>query len=214
MTQHVASFFLSWLANPRRVGAVAPSSDSLARLITSEITPSTGPIMELGPGTGAFTLKLLEKGVRPEDLTLIEYGSEFATILQHRFPGVRIVWMDAGKLASMNVAEEGSMGAIVSGLPLLTMPTKKVVSIVSGALRYLRPNGAFYQFTYGPRFPVSRRILDRLGLKATLVGRTMHNIPPAAVYRLVRRAPCRLVVNNGTPSQSGVHKPDSATSLG
>jgi len=191
MSQHFRSFFLSWMSNPHRVGAIAPSSDALAELITKEITPSSAPVIELGPGTGVFTHKLLEKGIRPQDLTLIEYGSEFVSVLQLRFPGVRVLWMDAGRLGAVKVAEEASIGSVVSGLPLLTMSPKKVVSILSGAFRYVRPNGAFYQFTYGPRFPVSRPILDRLGLKATRLGRTIHNLPPATVYRLTRRAPRR-----------------------
>ena len=188
MPPDAVSFLLSWLASPRRVGAIAPSSDALARLITSEITPASGPIIELGPGTGVFTSQILQKGIRPEDLMLIEHGSEFATLLQNRFPGVRVVWMDAASLGAARLAEDGSVGAIVSGLPLLIIPPRKVVAILSGAFRYLRPNGTFYQFTYGPRFPVPQRILDRLGLSAVPIGRTLRNLPPAAVYRLTRRA--------------------------
>ncbi|MDI4236050.1 methyltransferase domain-containing protein [Bradyrhizobium sp. Arg237L] len=192
MSHDATSFFLSWLFNPRRVGAVAPSGNALAELITREITPSSGPIIELGAGTGVFTYKLLQKGIRQQDLTIVEYGSEFVQILQLRFPGARVLWMDAARLGTVKLADDGSVGAVVSGLPLLTMSPRKVLSIVSGAFRYVRPNGAFYQFTYGPRAPIPRPILDRLGLKATLVGRTMSNLPPASVYRLVRRAPSRL----------------------
>jgi phosphatidylethanolamine/phosphatidyl-N-methylethanolamine N-methyltransferase len=199
MSHHLTSFFLSWLSNPRRVGAIAPSSDALAELITREITPSSGPVIELGPGTGVFTYKLLQKGIRQQDLTLIEYGSDFVRILQLRFPGARVLWMDAGRLGAMKLAEDGSVGSVVSGLPLLIMPPKKIVSILSGAFRYIRPNGAFYQFTYGPRCPVPRPILDRLGLKAVMLDRTMHNLPPAAVYRLTRRAPCKFSVHRTEP---------------
>jgi phospholipid N-methyltransferase len=193
MSRHLASFFRSWLSNPIRVGAIAPSSDALAELITSEITPASAPVIELGPGTGVFTRKLLQKGIPPPELILIEYGSEFVSVLQLRFPGVRVLWMDATKLVPGRIAEEGSVGAVVSGLPLLNMSPRKVVAIMSGAFHYLRPNGAFYQFTYGPRFPVPRPILDRLGLKATRIGRTLHNLPPATVYRVTRRPPLRLV---------------------
>ncbi len=192
MSHDATSFFLSWLFNPRRVGAVAPSGNALAELITREITPSSGPIIELGAGTGVFTYTLLQKGIRQQDLTIVEYGSEFVQVLQLRFPGARVLWMDAARLGTVKLADDGSVGAVVSGLPLLNMSPRKVLSILSGAFRYMRPNGAFYQFTYGPRAPVPRPILDRLGLKATLVGRTMNNLPPAAVYRLVRRAPSRL----------------------
>jgi phospholipid N-methyltransferase len=190
---HFGSFFRSWLSSPQRVGAIAPSSEALAQLITSEITPASAPIIELGPGTGVFTHKLLQKGIAPQDLTLIEYGSEFVSVLQLRFPGVRVLWMDASKLVAAQIAPEGSVGAVVSGLPLLNMSPRKVVGILSGAFHYLRPNGAFYQFTYGPRSPVPRPLLDRLGLRATRIGRTLHNLPPATVYRVTRRPPLRVV---------------------
>jgi phospholipid N-methyltransferase len=196
MSRHLGSFFRSWLSNPIRVGAIAPSSEALAELITSEITPASAPVIELGPGTGVFTRKLLQKGIPPRDLILIEYGSEFVSVLQLRFPGVRVLWMDATKLIPGRLTEEGSAGAVVSGLPLLNMSPRKVVAILSGAFHYLRPNGAFYQFTYAPRCPVARPILDRLGLKATRIGRTLHNLPPATVYRVTRRPPLRVVARS------------------
>jgi phosphatidylethanolamine/phosphatidyl-N-methylethanolamine N-methyltransferase len=199
MSHHLASFFRSWISNPIRVGAIAPSSEALAELITSEITPASAPIIELGPGTGVFTHKLLQKGIPAQHLTLVEYGSEFVSVLQLRFPGVRVLWMDASKLAAAKIADEGSVGAVVSGLPLLNMSARKVVAILSGVFHYMRPNGAFYQFTYAPRFPVARPILDRLGLKATRIGRTLHNLPPATVYRVTRRPLLRVVARSTAP---------------
>lgn len=190
MPNDLALFLRSWVSEPSRVGAIAPSGDTLAELMTREITPATGPVIELGPGTGAFTAKLLKRGVRPEDLTLIEYGSEFTTRLQARFPRVRVLWMDAARLGRSPHFQEPA-GAVISGLPLLTMPTRKVMMILNGAFRRLRPGGAFYQFTYTMRCPIARSVRDRLGLKTTLVGRTLLNMPPAAVYRLTQRAPSK-----------------------
>ncbi len=204
MPHDFMSFFLSWLSNPRRIGAVAPSGDALAELITRDISPSSGPVVELGPGTGVFTYKLLQKGIRQQDLTLIEYGSDFVRMLQVRFPGVRVLWMDAARLGTSGIAEDASVGAVVSGLPLLSMSTRKVVAIVGGAFRLLRPNGAFYQFTYGPQCPIPRPVLDRLGLKATLIDRTLMNVPPAAVYRLTRRVPLRFSAHRGENPNAGV----------
>jgi phospholipid N-methyltransferase len=43
-------FFRSWVADPLRVAAVAPSGGSLARLMTGEILPSNGHVLELGRG--------------------------------------------------------------------------------------------------------------------------------------------------------------------
>ncbi|WP_024506967.1 rRNA adenine N-6-methyltransferase family protein [Bradyrhizobium sp. ARR65] len=191
------SFFLAWLSAPRRVGAIAPSGTALAELITREITAASGPILELGPGTGVFTYQLLKRGIRQQDLTLVEYGSDFMRLLQLRFPGARVLWMDAARLADEPLFDGAPVGAVVSGLPLLNMSTRKVMSIIGGAFSYLRPGGAFYQFTYGMTCPVPRPVLDRLGLRAKLVDRAMFNVPPAAVYRLTRRPQCKLVAQNG-----------------
>jgi phospholipid N-methyltransferase len=182
-------FFRSWIADPRRVAAVAPSSVALSHLMTHEILPASGPILELGPGTGAFTRALLARGLRESDLTLVEYGSDFAPILQRRFPEARVLCMDAAQLAKHDLFPDATVAAVVSGLPLLSMRPRKVISILSAAFVYLQPAGSFYQFTYGPRCPVPRLMLDRLGLKARRIGTTIRNLPPAAVYRISRGQP-------------------------
>jgi phosphatidylethanolamine/phosphatidyl-N-methylethanolamine N-methyltransferase len=192
-TRDTLQFFRALVANPRNVGAIAPSGSSLADLITSEITAATGCVMELGPGTGVFTDALLARGVRESDLTLIEYGSDFMRLLQLRFPRARVLWMDAAWVGSHNLFEGRPVGAVISGLPLLNMTPRKVVAILTGAFGNLRPGGAFYQFSYGMRCPIPRPMLERLGLRATCLGRVFLNAPPASVYRITRRKPCRLV---------------------
>jgi phosphatidylethanolamine/phosphatidyl-N-methylethanolamine N-methyltransferase len=185
----ILPFFLAWIRNPLRVAAVAPSGAAVAALMTQDITAQSGPIIELGPGTGPFTYALLDRGLREQDLTLIEYGSDFVRLLQERFPRARVLWMDAAWLDKYKLFEDATVGAVISGLGILTMPPYKVVAILSGAFRYLRPNAAFYQITYGPRCPIPDAILDRLDLKATCVGQTLRNVPPASVYRITRRNP-------------------------
>ncbi|WP_027550730.1 class I SAM-dependent methyltransferase [Bradyrhizobium sp. Cp5.3] len=212
MPNDFLSFFLAWMSSPRRVGAIAPSGAALADLITREITASTGPILELGPGTGAFTYKLLKRGVRQEDLTLVEFGSDFMKLLQVRFPGARVLWMDAARLAAHRLYDGAPVGAVVSGLPLLNMSTRKVVSSVGGAFSYIRPGGAFYQFTYGMSCPVPRPVLDRLGLRAKLVDRAVMNVPPAAVYRLTRRPQMKLITGSLAPDASTPVAPGRQTS--
>src|SRR4051794_11979375 len=147
----ILPFFLSWIRNPLRVAAVAPSGAAIAALMTQEISAQTGPVIELGPGTGPFTYALLDRGVRERDLTLIEYGSDFVRLLQSRFPQARVLWMDAAWLDKHRLFENAPVGAVVSGLGILTMAPRKVAAILGGAFGYLRPDGAFYQITYGPR---------------------------------------------------------------
>jgi phospholipid N-methyltransferase len=186
-------FFRAWVSSPLQVASVTPSGRALSALITNEISAKTGTVIELGPGTGSFTAALLNRGVLEENLVLVEYGSDFAAQLGLRFPMARTIQMDASHLRRLMLQPRVPVGAVVSGLPLLSMPARKVLAILDGAFLHLRQKGAFYQFTYGPKCPISRPLLDRLGLKATYVGRTLANIPPAAVYRISRRAPRRTV---------------------
>jgi phospholipid N-methyltransferase len=177
------SFLKAWAGDPGRVGAIAPSGEALARLITREIRGDHGPVLELGPGTGVFTSALLARGLAARDLTLVERGGEFAQLLRRRFPGVRVLEMDATRLDPLDGER---FAAVVSGLPLLAMSRRQVFSLLSGAFEILEAGGAFYQFTYGPRCPVPAAILKRLGLSAACVGRVYRNLPPAAVYRIMR----------------------------
>lgn len=181
------SFFLAWLANPLRVGALAPSSPALADAITAAITPECAPVIELGPGSGVFTRSLIARGIPAHRLALIEQDTIFADRLRLLFPDALVLEMDAARLSDVELFADERAGTVVSGLPLLLMSPKQVIAVLESAFEHLRPGGVFYQFTYGRRSPVSRAILDRIGLAATRVGTTVANVPPAQVYRIDRR---------------------------
>lgn len=183
----VTPFIRAFVSDPRRVGAIAPSGKALADAITAEICPASAPVIELGPGTGAFTQRIVERGVPEGNLALIEFGPAFARDLERRYSHARVLRMDAARLRQVELFGMGKAGAVVSGLPLLSMTLRQRVGILDGAFRHLRPDGAFYQFTYGFRCPVPRVVLERLGLKAVRIGSTFANIPPAGVYRITRR---------------------------
>ena len=182
-------FYRAWIRGPLRVGAIAPSSCGLAELITSKITVASAPILELGPGTGVFTRALLARGIPENRLSLVECETRFAHILQVLFPAARVLSMDAARLSAVHLFDDERVGAVISGLPLVSMTGKKRIAILNAAFRHMRPGAGFYQFTYGPRCPVPRSVLDRLGLKAKRMGTVFANIPPASVYRIRRRQP-------------------------
>lgn len=180
------TFLRAGLRDPRRVGAVAPSGRALARLMTSEIAGTGGPVIELGAGTGVFTRALLDRGVPERQLVLIEAHPQFARLLQSRFPAARVLAMEAGHLHHVDPFEGRVAASVVSGLPLLSMPRREIMRILCGSFRRLGSNGAFYQFTYGPLCPVPRVILRRLGLRAKRIGWVANNLPPASVFRIER----------------------------
>jgi phospholipid N-methyltransferase len=181
------AFLRDLLRDPRRVSAIAPSGRDLAALITSRIDAADAPVIELGAGTGVFTRQLIKRGVPEDKLVLIEFGSESAAKLQWKFPSATVFWMDASTLQHFELLQGRKAGAVVSGLPLLSMPPKKVIRILRGAFQHLREDGSLYQFTYGARCPVPDIVLKRCGLKAERPGRVLLNLPPATVYRLSRR---------------------------
>lgn len=188
------AFLRAWIKNPLRVAAVAPSGSAVAALMTRNVTPGTGQVLELGAGTGPFTRALLARGVPEHNITLVEYDPIFARLLGRRFPLARVLHMDAAELAKTGLFSDTKVGAVISGLGILTMPPDKATAILDSAFACMVPGGAFYQITYGPRCPVPRRILDRLDLEAVRCGWTMRNLPPASVYRISRSvdpSPCR-----------------------
>ena len=180
-------FFTAWSRNPGRVAAIAPSGRALALLITREVGPETGPVLELGPGTGVFTQALIDRGVAAHDLTLVEYDAQFARLLSLRFPQAKVVRMDATELADRFPAQPAPFGAVICGLGLMNMRAERMEALLRGAFALMAPDAAFYLFTYGRRCSVPSKILDRIGLKAERVGTVLRNLPPASVYRIVRR---------------------------
>jgi len=180
-------FFRAWRAAPRKVGAILPSSQALAGAITREIGPHTAPVLELGAGTGSFTRALRARGIAECDLALIEMEMSFVRQLRRDYPEAQVCQLDASRLAGRHLFDERLAGAAVCGLPLLNMPLRRQVGILDGAFRHLRPGGAFYLFTYGPRCPVPRQVLDCLGLRARKLETVFWNIPPAHIWKLTRR---------------------------
>lgn len=180
------AFLREWLSDPLRVAAIVPSGRALAEMMTRDLNSASAPVIELGPGTGAFTDALIRRGIPEDRLALIETGANFVNLLRFRLPRATVLAMDATRLRKVTLFGGEPAGAVVSGLPVLAMPPRAVMLIVHGAFVHLRRGGAMYQFTYGPVCPVKRQILDRLGLQAKRVGGAMINLPPASVYRITR----------------------------
>jgi phosphatidylethanolamine/phosphatidyl-N-methylethanolamine N-methyltransferase len=186
-TSEAMTFARTWVMQPRKTGAILPSGHALSQLITSEINPNSGPVLELGPGTGVFTRALLARGVKESNLILVESAPEFARLLQLRFPQATVLSIDARKLDGNLFTIGTRPSAAISGLPLLSMSAENVEAILSSTFAQISSSACLYQFTYGPACPVPRAILNRLYLVAERLGWTLFNLPPASVYRIRRR---------------------------
>lgn len=176
-----ARFLRSWMENPLLTGAVTPSGRALARTMASYINPLlSGPIIELGPGTGPVTKALLERGVAHERLVLVEFNPDFCSLLRQRFPAVKVVQGDAYNLGETlrGIVDEPSAG-IVSSLPLFTKPLNWRMSLLEDAFSLMHSDAPFVQFTYAVVPPIPKESSD---YTAQASGRVWLNLPPARVW--------------------------------
>jgi phosphatidylethanolamine/phosphatidyl-N-methylethanolamine N-methyltransferase len=180
-------FAQAWMRTPRGVGAIAPSGWPLAAAMAREVDPLAAPgmVVELGGGTGQFTRALLKRGVASDRLLVIERDAGLAKLLCRRFPAIDIVCDDACRLEEVlrQRGAERDVAAIVSGLPLLSLPREVRNRIAAQCFDVLAPGRPLVQFTYGPVSPVPR---DRPGIEARAVARVLWNLPPATVWRYTR----------------------------
>lgn len=186
-----ALFLKRWLRNPFSMGAVVPSgrllAAAMARATLAEMKGRDGHVIELGAGTGEVTKALLAAGIPADRLALVEREPELASFLRRHFAGPRIVEGDAARLPKI-LAEQGidSVSAVVSSLPLLSLPAEVVRGIVHGVFEALPRGGALVQFTYGPAQPVPRALTQELRLVGTHGPRIWLNVPPAVVWTFRR----------------------------
>jgi len=172
-------FLRGALARPLAVGAIAPSSKYLARAIAAEIDPHrAGAVLELGPGTGAVTEALVERGIQPSRIVAIERDEDFARDLRARFPDAEIICGDAFDLSSVSVNGHGHFAGIVSGLPLLNHPPPRRQAFVESALARLAPGAPLVQFSYGFTAPIA----PPSGAEVEMAAFVWRNLPPARVW--------------------------------
>ena len=181
-----ARFIRAWFDNPLTTGAVSPSGKVLSRTMARAVDPDlTGPVVELGPGTGPVTEALIQRGIAPERLILVEFDPDFCKLLARRYPRACIVEGDAYDLqGSLAPVLQAPAAAVVSSLPLLTKPERHRLALLREAFGLLRPDGVFVQFTYGLGSPVPR--LDEnfapAGFHASVSPPVWLNLPPARVW--------------------------------
>jgi phosphatidylethanolamine/phosphatidyl-N-methylethanolamine N-methyltransferase len=174
-------FIRSWIEKPLSIGAVTPSSRVLARAMEAYVDPNAkGPVIELGPGTGPVTEALVEQGIDPRRLILLEFDPTFCRLLRERYPGAAVVHGDAYSLKRVlggHLAEPAA--AVVSSLPLFTKPLKTRLKLVYEAFALMVPGAPFVQFTYATMPPIPKA-LDRVRSEAS--ERIWMNIPPARIW--------------------------------
>ena len=174
-------FLRSWIEKPLHMGAVMPSGRLLARTMAKYVDiRSEGPVVELGPGTGAITSALIERGVDQSRLVLVEYNPGFCALLRDRYPHARVVQGDAYALRdSLRKVLSAPASAVVSGLPLVTKPMLTRLKLIREAFLALAPGAPFVQFTSSVAPPIPKSLP---GVSTEASERIWMNLPPARVW--------------------------------
>jgi phosphatidylethanolamine/phosphatidyl-N-methylethanolamine N-methyltransferase len=173
-------FLRSWIEKPLHMGAVMPSSKVLARAVARYVDiHSDGPVIELGPGTGAITDALIAHGVAEKRLLLVEFDPGFCALLRERYPQATVIQGDAYNLDQTLSELKEPAAAMVSGLPLVTKPMMIRMKLMRDAFLKMEAGAPFIQFTYSVAPPIPKSLP---GIQTQASERIWMNLPPARVW--------------------------------
>ncbi len=155
-----------WFANERifwrqfrsrfhTTGAVLPSGRFLARSMARYVGQHAAGdrVLEVGPGTGAVTSRIV-RSLGPNDrLDMVELNDEFVRRLNERFATEETFRRAADRcrvlhcpVEELNVDEPYDL--VISGLPLNNFSVADVQRLLEAMLRLLKPGGTLTFFQY------------------------------------------------------------------
>ena len=175
-----ALFFRRWLSNPLQMGSIIPSSPKLGQLISMQIDKrSSSSILELGAGTGAITKSLINSGISPGRIAVVEIVPEMAEHLRTKFPKISVLQADAFDLPTRLLKDTlGEIGTVICGIPLVLLSEAKQRQFIQ-QVEAVAPGRGFLLYTYCITSPLPYRTL---GLEARRLAWTPLNFPPASIW--------------------------------
>lgn len=176
------AFIKEILKSPRRMGTICPSSYALARNMADKIDKdSDGLIIELGAGTGCITEALIQRGIDPSRLIIIDYSKIFVDILRDKYPALKIIQGDACELSSF-IGNIKNVKYVISSLPFASFKKEEQSRIIS-EIDKIMPDGKIIQYTY---VFMKEHTIKKFGYKCISSSITWKNMPPAKVMEFSR----------------------------
>ena len=176
------SFFQRFLKEKKMVGAISPSSIFLTNKMLENIDfEKTKVLVEIGPGTGVFTKKVLSR-MQPNSVFLVfELNTDFFQELQTKIVDKRVIFINdsAEKLqAYLDQFNISKVDAIISSLPLSNFYQRLTLKLLRTFQSCLSDTGKYIQFQYSLK---QKQELKHVFSKVKITF-TLWNIPPAFVY--------------------------------
>ena len=191
-----ALFLRAFLAHPRRVGAVLPTSErAVADMLDMAALEQAQLVVELGAGTGSHTASVLARLGPQASLVAFEIDPALADALRAKLPDSRLQVVTGSAEAVEDVLEGQRPDVVVSALPFTSLPAGTGRLILERTARVLAPQGVLLVLQYSP-FIVRElsRLFARIDRRVCL-----RNVPPAFLYA------CR------EPLAAGASSPDAGS---
>jgi phosphatidylethanolamine/phosphatidyl-N-methylethanolamine N-methyltransferase len=180
--KHNAKFFREFLTNPSQIGSVIPSSRFLERrILDAADLVDVHTVVELGPGTGNISRKIVHALPDSARLLTIELNARLAHLV-NTIPDKRLISHHGSALDINDILahyELGKADVVISGIPFSTMPHELGHGIVTAVLDALSPEGRFIAYQLrGKVAHLSNPVFGAVKPKLEIF-----NIPPMRVWR-------------------------------
>lgn len=205
------AFVRQFFSNFKTTGAILPSGGVLAKAMTRPARRAPGPrrILEVGPGTGAFTKHLLEALRAGDEFHIIEINETFARHLEKHFldtfrrenPDIDVI-LHCSPIEDAGL--EGVFDFIICGLPFNNFSAMLVRQIFRKMMSLLAEGGKLTYFEYAGIRALKAPIVGASGRKKLrqhrAIVKALHrrhagkrdlvfaNMPPAYALQLTRKA--------------------------
>lgn len=184
-----AILFREFLRSPFQVGAVWPSSASLAQVATRLVPADGDPVVvELGPGTGPLTKVIQDRLGKRGRHVAIEVNPRLASLLERCRPGVTVVRGNAVRLPEILAARGLTADVVISSLPWASFGHDLQERLLAAIVDGLGDDGVFVTFAYVHALPLPpavrfRRRLGELFARVEVSPVVWRNVPPTVVYQ-------------------------------
>ncbi len=173
-------FFRSFLANPRAVGAILPTSKKAVRdMLDMADFRQARCVAELGAGTGAYTEEILKR-LRPDARLLgFEVDQDLVDTLSGRLADPRLeVIHDSAENIENYLSKGEKVDVIVSGLPFTSLPEKVKRNMFEQVNQVLAPDGVMVAIQYSSFVQKDlKRHFNSVRRRVSFV-----NVPPAFLF--------------------------------
>lgn len=182
-------FIKTSLKSPKTIGAIAPSSQQLAKaMIKGLVLNSTDCLIELGPGTGSLTRQIALHLNHHHNYLGIEREEFFVKHLKNHFKELHFFCGSAEDMVEIHTQQQQHpVKAIISGLPFATLPKQVRINIIKAIDTLMQTGSIFRTFQYVHSYFMPSAIQFRKEMEALFgkpISRRMvlGNLPPAFVF--------------------------------